>query len=228
MKNGLSIRIFEKTDGIAGDKKMLHGLSACYCETFNESWQEDWTMNQALKNISQNLLKSENRRPLLSLLLDQEKIIGFSWVILTHAENILFDDLPFGADKYEKGSALSSINKWLKLIGRKKILAYKELGILKKYRNTSSRHLASLLSLPLLKKAYSSGYKTAFQWTSASSPAFKLSLGCKCHPIYIFNNGYILFAGSTKSYIRLLEGINEKNKTIFRELRQNKKDFFCL
>lgn len=210
-------------------KEDIDGFAECYKEIFNQYWNEKWTKKTAKDIIKKGLITANEREPAISLLFDDKKVVGFAWIILAGADAISTEDMPYELTEIEKEEGIKIIKYWLSLVNQKKIVIYRELGIFDKYQNLDGNHMASKITIPIIEKAYSSGYKTLFCWTSPNNVIFKHGLGFCWYPIhYYVNHDRVIMAGEIKKFIYYLKGIINKDKKILKEMYKNRKDYLQL
>ena len=211
-------------------------IAECYVIVFKESWNEKWTIDSALKEIKRGLEVSKNRKPILTLMWDHDRVVGFSWIILTEINSIGTGDMPSKINEEgidcvsieEKRQGLVDTKYWFNLAKKEKIVIYKDLGILKDYQNKGKIHPASMLTIPAMEIALTGGYDVLFYWTSAESAAFKQGLGFGWHPIRFFPvHELIILKGGIKELVYYLQGVLDRDRQIMREMSNNRKKYYC-
>jgi len=182
----------------------------CYMEVFNESWQENWTIEAAQNEIESSFRISEKRIPILSLLWHEKELAGFAWGCLTDADNLLAEkDMPFYLTTEKKEECLRITKYWLKTIVKQyKVLIFHEFGAKKKFRNSVS----SFNGLSILSYALEHGCKSLVYWTSEKSNMFRLGLSLGWYPIHFcIDNDIILMGGNVELSIQNTEYLIKEN-----------------
>lgn len=207
----------------------IHDIATCYSEIFSEDfWGEKWSVESAMTEVGNGLKTDEKRRPQLSLLLDENSIVGFAWVVLTDKDSLNLEDMPINLSQSKKHQALTTVQYWLDLACRDKVIIFKEIGILKTYRYRVDAHSASEMTLPLFNEAVSKGHHCVICWTSPGSSSFKRSIRFGWHPICIFHQeNRVIFKGDIRKSIRYIKGIMNRDKNAFTEMKENEKAYFC-
>lgn len=212
------------------DLRLIEQIAQCYKKTFNESWGENWTDKTAMDEIIKSFRSEKSREFIGTILLCKNEVVGFSWGVLAQKSAISVEkDLPFTSPLPEKEKGLKTLFLWLKTLEKKpkeKIFILREIGALKSVRG----RLAASLAFHLLKAGAEGGANNLFLWTSPKSAAFKLSIGLLWRPIFFFENGCLIMAGSLR-YSRDLakKGLSCNPIRVwlgYRELKRNVKNFF--
>lgn len=192
------------------DDSLLMEVANCYKQVFNESWGENWTTQSALTEIKSALQHDKGKTPIVSLLLREEKVIGFCWAYVMDADNLNAATAPFSSSSLKRHECVDIARYWMDEVGGKtRFMTIRELGILKEYRQEKSPYIG----IPVLQKAQDMGCKVVFFRTKLSSKAFKWSLGVGFVPLQFFmQNGLLLMQGSVKYAIEVLSGLVEGQK----------------
>ncbi len=191
------------------NKGLLDQIIQCYIEVFNESWGEKWDYESASNEITSSFKNNKSRIPLAVFLFDKSRVVGFAWAIITDIIHIESEkDMPFNILKGEKNDGVDSLKFWMKIWGKKSILVFREMGVLKSYRGG---HALSLF-LPIIKSARENNCDYINYWTSPESATFKLGLSIGFWPIKIFNkNDLILLMGNMNYVFSLLKKYKSRN-----------------
>jgi hypothetical protein len=210
------------------DKADIKSLADCYVKIFNVSWQEDWTLETATEILKKDLYLPSTRMPLLSILKDQNNVIGFAWMVVCQASEFSIDDMPYDLPSDEKERGVKAVAYWARMAGHSLIGVFKELGAYPDFQYIKKRHTASLLSLPIFNIARRMGCKTFFYWTSAGNPTYKHGLGFEWHPIHFFPDWErVILKGSIENSIYYLNGILKRNVAILKKIKRNRHNYFC-
>lgn len=188
----------------------LISLAQCYAEVFNESWGEDWTIETALEEIRRCINCDPAYTPVMSLLFHEERVIGFSWGFLMHADSLTDTSAPFSCSELKRHESVQVARYWLNNVSKKnRLLSIRELGVIKEFRQEKG----PFLTLPIFEKAKSVDCQVAFFRTKISSRAFKWSLGVGFVPLQLFMvDGLLLMKGSVKYAMNLLYDSLEETK----------------
>ncbi len=188
----------------------LISLAQCYAEVFNESWGENWTIESALEEIRRCINCDPAYTPVMSLLLREERVVGFSWGFLMDTESLTDTSAPFSCSELKRHESVQIARYWLTNVSKKnRLLSIRELGVIKEYRQDKT----PFLTLPIFEKAKSVDCQVAFFRTKISSKAFKWSLGVGFVPLQLFMvDGLLLMKGSVKYAMGLLYGSIEDSK----------------
>ncbi len=209
-------------------QETIQNIATCYREVFNYFWHENWTPEEAYDEVKKGLAINNCRQPLLSIMDIKDKVVGFAWVILASREGLSTDDMPFGLADTEKVYGTNVVKYWCDLAGINKFLIFREIGISKDFQNWKGEHTASKLSVPLMKAALARGYEVLFYWTNPQSASFKQGLNFGWHPIHFFTGAdRVIMKGSIRNLVHCLEGVLKKERQIFKEMNQNRKNYYC-
>ncbi len=227
--NHFQVKTFSPVDLPELTVSEFEDLARCYMEIFNEDiWNENWTMEKAVKEIKEGLKIKKGRKPLVSFLFYQGRIIGFAWIILIDKKFLTLKDMPIGMSLQKKKQGLKTVQYWLDLANQEKLAVYKELGVLKSFRNNIRSHIASELTLPLFDTALKQDHRCLICWTSSLSSSFKRSVRFGWHPICFFQQeDRIIFKGDIRVSIKYLNGILNRDKEVFLEMKENEKTYYC-
>ncbi|MEA1963150.1 MAG: hypothetical protein U9M94_02820 [Patescibacteria group bacterium] len=222
-------RIYDYCDINSLSQEIIDSFAECYKEIFNQYWNEKWTKKTAENIIKKGLVAAKERKSSISLLFNNKRVVGFAWIVLADAGSISVDDMPYELTETEKKDGIKTIKYWLNLVSQKKVVIYRELGIYSKFQNLKGEHVASMITIPLVKMAYDDGYKALFYWTNPNNVTFKLGLGCCWYPIhYYVNHDRVIMAGEVKKFIYYLQGALNKDKKILKEMLKNRKNYLQL
>jgi hypothetical protein len=225
----MKIELFygEELNQIPEDKMVK--LANCYKNIFNTFWNEKWTNSSAREEIESSLSLTTARKPLLSLAVNNDNIVGFAWIILTDKDNIDLNDMPFGADIDERMIGVETVRYFLKLANTKKVVVFREIGIEKEFQFFKGRHMAANLTLPIIEQAIKEGYKILFYWTNPGNSSFKQGLGFNWHPIHFFYKcDRVIMKGGLNELKFYLSGLYNKDRRVIKEMAENRKSYFCL
>jgi hypothetical protein len=162
------------------NKDLLDQIIHCYVSVFNESWSEKWDFESASREIIESFSMDSNRIPLAVFLFDQSKVVGFAWAVITTDDYISAKkDMPFPVSMPEKNDGISVLKFWLNIWNKKKILIFREMGVLKSYRGG---HAISLF-YPIIRCANKHGCNYINYWTSSKSPTFTMGLSISFYAI---------------------------------------------
>ncbi len=227
--DGTTITTYLNSSEVLNDKNLLKKISSCYKFVYNgEPWNENWTNESAEAEIHQNLLPSNDREPLLSLMMQDEQVIGMFLVILASKDGIKLSDMPFNLNDNEKQIGVDSIKFWLDLNKHPKTMILKETAILKEHRIAGAIPPASLLMKPLVSEAAKRSYKILIYWTAPTSTAYTHGLRFGWHPIHFFpDKNRVILKGNVKNYDEILNDILAGDRKIFTKMNQNKKIYTC-
>ena len=177
--------------------------------------------------MKRSLKAGEDRQPLLSLLFNKNELCGFAWIILTTVAHISIDDMPFNLDDQEKIQGLEVTKTWFNKIDIKKIVIFREVGVLKKYQVVKGEQLAPRLTLPIIKAADSKNYESLFYWTNPNNTVYRYGIGFGWRPIYFFpNSERVILAGSVPALVYYINGLINKDRKVFVEMRKRIKKHF--
>ena len=195
-------RIYGCCDINSLSQEIIDSFAECFKEIFNQYWNEKWTKKIAEDIIKKGLIATEKRKSNISLLFDDKKVVGFAWIVLATTDSIGIEDMPYELTEIEKEEGIKIIKYWLNMVNQKKVVIYRELGIYSKFQNLKNEHMASRITIPLIKMAYDDGYKALFYWTNPNNVTFKLGLGFCWYPIhYYVNHDRVIMAGEVKKFI---------------------------
>jgi hypothetical protein len=192
-------------------RSTLLSAAQCYAEVFNESWGEDWTQESALAEIRGFINCDPQYTPVMSLLFNEERVVGFSWGFIMDAESLTDDSAPFSASALKRHESVEVARYWLDAVSKQsKLISIRELGVIKEFRQDKTPYL----TIPIFEKAKEVECNVAFFRTKISSKAFKWSLGVGFVPLQLFMvDGLLLMKGSVKYAMNLLYGsINDTEK----------------
>ena len=210
-------------------QEVIDSFAECYKEIFNQYWDEKWTKETAENIIKKGLVVSKERKSIISLLFDDKRVVGFAWIVLAAIDSVNIEDMPYNLTKTEKEDGVKAIKYWLNLVNQRKIIIYRELGIYNKYQNLKNEHIASKITLPIIKKAYDEEYKALFCWTSPSNVIFKLGLGFFWQPIHYYADyDRVIMVGGVKKFIYYLQGILNKDRKIAKKMLKNRNNYLKL
>ncbi|MCK5211191.1 hypothetical protein KAJ89_00665 [Candidatus Parcubacteria bacterium] len=209
-------------------QNILLNLAHCYKTIFNNTWKEDWTQKSALVEIKKALTATQERKPILSLMFADEKVVGFAWNIFSAIEGLTVDDMPYDISKKEKEKGLRKVRQYLKSVSQQKVLIYRDLGIYPKYQNWGREHIPSKMTVPMTDIALRNEYKILFIWTSLTNPIFQhgMRFGWKL-VCYYKKNDLIIMSGKVKKFQEYLLGILDKNKKLMNEMFDNRNKFLA-
>jgi hypothetical protein len=208
-------------------RSTLMSAARCYAEVFNESWGEDWTLESALAEIN-NFINCDSRyTPVMSLLFNDDRVVGFSWGFVMDSESLTMDSAPFSNSPLKRHESIEVVRYWVDKVSKQnRLLSIRELGVLKEFRQDKT----PFLMLPIFQKAKDLDCNVAFLRTKITSKAFKWSLGIGFVPLQLFMvDGLLLMKGSIKYATEIFAGsIDEarKRKTQV-ELIGNIKRYLC-
>lgn len=219
---GLKVKTYIGEEIDLFSQSFLIKIAKCYRDIYNESWKESWNIKSALNEIKIAFKHFESRLPVVSIVFDKEKVVGFAWGKICRKTNIILEyDMPFPLLYNEKKEGYDRIIYWLEKVNKTDLIFnYKEFGILKQYRD----RLAAYLTYDVLKVVLDYECNKIFLWTNINSNAFNYSLGLSWYPIHYFiKNDLVLFAGDIRYSIKIVENICEKNANSesYNELFQN-------
>lgn len=229
LEDGMKVKIIFNT-GVKGlGKDEVDSLINCYADVYNESWpDETWDYETARKTVLESLAVTKSRKPILAILKKDNKVVGFSWIILTSKDSINSSDLPFNLSQEEIAESLRVIKLWNQLAKKDKVVILKETGIRKECRIIKRRHAGSLLHEPIFQHAAQEGFKVLFYWTSFESPAYSQGINAGWHPIIFFpQKNRVIIKGDVTTFVEQLKLINSGDREIFSTMRKNKKLYYC-
>jgi hypothetical protein len=229
LDNGMDLMVYGEDCLLHINSKILIEIAECYAEVFNESWNEEWTVKRAVSSIRKSLTASQCRIPLLSLLYHEERMAGFSWLVLTDRNNIAIDDMPFGVSKAKKNYGREVIRYWCDLAKNSRLIIFRDVGVKKEFRNDpANKNLGSMLELAVIQEAVKRGYRLMFHWTSPQSAIFNVGISLGNHPICFFpREERIILKGNAMLIARYLDGVLKGDRAVLREIYSNKKRYFC-
>jgi hypothetical protein len=206
----------------------FESLVECYAKVFNESFPEEkWTFTSAKKYINESFKISRERKLALTLVKNQDSVVGFSWINITDPHHILPIDLPNNLDKKEIDYAIEVITSWSEMSGHERIVIFRETAILKEFRIINKRHTSSALHIPLYEYAQKEGCTILFYWTNYFGSGFKLGIQVGWHPIIFFpKKNRVIIKGGVENCLKYLAGISGKEKWVFEAMRKNTQDYF--
>lgn len=183
----------------------LASLAQCYAQVFNESWGEDWTQESALAEIRKCIHCDGDYTPLMSILFNKDKVVGFSWGFVMDAGSLSDESAPFSSSGLKRHESVQVARYWVTEVAKiKKLISIRELGVLKEYRQDKT----PFLCLPIFERAKAMGCNVAFLRTKVTSKAFKWSLGIGFIPIQLFMiDGLLLMHGSVKYATDIFNGL---------------------
>jgi hypothetical protein len=225
--DGFKLRFISGKDLSNIKPKERESIACLYRDVFNEDWGENWTFESALKEVSESFTPEEGREPLVTLLYAGDEIVGFAWAVKTSKNRIeVARDLPYGIPPYKKTEAKNALCYWLDaVVGKSRVLVFREIGVLKKYRERASAYL----TYPIIKDALESGYETLFFWTSPESAAFKLGLGLRWNPFHVLpDSGLALMGGSvcySASVLEKILSVGRESRLGIKEMLDNIKTY---
>ena len=183
-------------------RSTLLSAARCYAEVFNESWGENWTQESALAEINSFINCDPRYMPVMSLLFQDERVIGFSWGFIMDAASLTAESAPFSCSALKRHESIEIARYWMDAVSKHhKLLSIRELGVIKEFRQEKGPYL----TMPIFEKAKSVDCNVAFFRTKISSKAFKWSLGVGFVPLQLFMvDGLLLMKGSIKYALNLL------------------------
>jgi hypothetical protein len=185
-------------------RSTLLSLAQCYADVFNESWGEDWTLDSALREIS-NCINCDNAYlPIMTILFKEERVIGFSWAYMLDIDALTPGSSPFSNSKVKRHESVEVARYWMDSVSSKsRLVSIRELGVIKEYRQDKTPYL----TLPIFEKASAQDCNVAFFRTKLSSKAFKWSLGVGFVPLQLFMvDELLLMRGNVRYAMELLYG----------------------
>jgi hypothetical protein len=215
--------------------QLIFDIANCYKQIYKQSWGEEWTIEDALKEVKHSFIYSEGRIPIASIVFLEEMVIGFAWGLMTDTSHLIAEsDMPFKlpAELKEEGIT-KTIFRLQEISNVDRLFMYREIAVLKEYRG----HIGPHLGMTILSNANEMGYNVLLAWTHIESRAFEFGLGCKWLPFHYFTprvdgKALTLLTGSLKYALSLIERgaspIKEIAEAAYNELLQNINDYRCL
>lgn len=192
-------------------RSTLLSAAQCYAEVFNESWGEDWTVESALAEINGFINCDPRYTPVMSLLFNEDRVIGFSWGFIMDTDALTSDSAPFSNSPLKRHECIEVARYWVdKVSKQQRLISIRELGVLKEFRQDKT----PFLMLPIFQKAKDMECNVAFLRTKITSKAFKWSLGIGFVPLQLLMvDGLLLMKGSVKYAFEIFAGsIDETRK----------------
>lgn len=185
-------------------RSTLLSLAKCYSDVFNESWGEDWTVESALEEIMHCVHCNPAYLPVMTILFNEDRVIGFSWAYLLDSDALTNDSAPFSASAVKRHESVAVARYWMERVGNKsKLVSIRELGVIKEYRQDKTPYLM----VPIFDKASSLDCNVAFLRTKVTSTAFKWCLGVGLLPLqYFMVDDLLLMRGSVKYALAMFSG----------------------
>jgi len=164
----------------------LTAIAVCYRDVFNTSgeWEETWTTESALKEVQKAFAREESRDPVVTIIWDGDKAIGFGWGLLTDVDHLVAErDMPFALPVELKQEGLAKAKLWLsEVAGASRVFLYRDFGVLKASRD----RLAGPLTQEILNRVKVEGVKPLLYWTSTKSQVYNIGIGMKWVPFHYF------------------------------------------
>lgn len=224
----MQIEVYKEKEIEDLSSDLLINLAYCYKKVFNYFWQDNWTKKTALEKVKSGLAITDKRKPILSLMFDQGRVVGFAWIILTTLEAITKEDMPFDITDKEKEYGVRVVKYWLKIARHNKVAIYRELGIEKNYQNWQGVHMASHLNLLIARGALEVGYNLLIYWTNPRAATFKQCIRLGWHPIHFFiDHDSVIMKGDAISLIEYSKAFLNKDRQVFKRMNRNKKKYLC-
>ncbi len=210
-------------------KEKKEKIATCYMNTFNESWEESWTIETAFQHVEESFRYDGKRLPIASVVFDRNtNVAGFAWGVIANPDALLFDkDMPFSLNIEEKKQGIEISKYWLtKILKKETVLMYSEFGALKAYRG----RLAPYLTVDVLESALNLNCQAMILWTNIKSSVFTLSLGIEWFPIHFFiTQDLVLFGGSVKNSYEITKSMSEAKVSdeSYERLFHNMNKYLC-
>lgn len=229
LPENFKLESFMDTSKVIANKKLVRNIASCYKEIFNSPpWRESWTQKSAETQIKETLKPRSDRTPLLTLLFEEKRVIGFLWIILTTAESITLNDMPYDLSNEEKQIGLKTTRYWLEKNHHKKIVIFREVGLLEEYRRINEFRVASYMIPPIIKEAYRRKYKLLFYWTKMNNAVYEIGLGFGWHPIHFYpDHNIVILKGGISNFIYCLEGIQQDSREVFSKMEEARRIYQC-
>ena len=178
-------------------------LANCYCDVFNESWGESWTLHSAQLEINRALASGQQRKPLLAQMFIADQLVGFTIGAVVQRDLVSAEDMPFDLEAHEKQQGRAVLDYYLRrVVKSEQLLLWSHTGILKEHRKNNLYSMA----LPIFQFAADQGCPVVMMWTDVSMPAFKLAVSIGLTPIHYFiTNNLCLMAGSVNHCLDYLK-----------------------
>jgi len=225
---GLKIKFFYGNELNHLSHHFLKSIASCYAQVFNESWGENWTEASALKLVQQSLMVASERTPVASFLIDSnDNVVGFAWGCLTNEQNLSTKlDMPFSLSSNKKAAALQLVRYWLSSVMKSKnIFVFRELGIIKAYRN----NMSPFLCLPIFKAVLDQNCKLVFYWTNLKSKAFTWGISIGWIPFNFFVASDLIFMQGNlqHSYDLVSKMVYNSKSSQYKHMIKNLNYYFC-
>jgi hypothetical protein len=214
--------------------QLISEIADCYRLVYNQSWHEEWSTDDALREVRDSFEGSEGRIPIASIVFFEEKVVGFAWGLMTDTNHLVAErDMPFKLpQELKEEGVVKSIFRLQEVSKTDKVYLYRDFAMLKEYRG----HVAPHLQMNILNTVNQMGYNVLLYWTNVESRAFDLGVGCKWFPFHYFTpridgKALALLMGSLKYSLSLIERgaspVKEVAEAAYEELLQNINDYRC-
>jgi len=206
----------------------LADLAKLYCQIFNESWGESWTIASATSEILANIVTSPTRTTVMSLMYANGQLRGFSWGYLMDVFALSASrEMPYSLSADDRRDGLARTHYFFKsVLNVDRILFIKEIGIHKHYRSTQAPSLVN----PLFRFATSKNVKAFLFWTNSKTDAFKWGIGVRWIPFHFFiHDDLVLMTGNICHSLEFSNVITDPSKARpgMRQVIHNIDRFYC-